>query len=326
MAADPHSLTEHLPEWVDAICSSGRFEDASRLYRFDDGRSFVVPLVRRRFPYGPRMAYGSGWGIGGIVGPNLDPGAVEAVLADLADDEAVYTHLRPNPLNAAIWDEADTSVARSISRRAHVLSLEGGVESTRQRLRKSGAVGIRRARNKGVEVSVFLGGEMVEAYYELYMLSIERWAERQNEPLALARARARRRDPLSKLQTLGRSLGDSFRLYLAYADGEPVAGNIVLSGPNNSHSTRGAMDAEKARSNKATYAAEWAAIEDACEAGHRSFQMGESGGNTSLSDYKERFGAEPIVYSEYRIERIPLLAVDGWARGAAKRVIGFRDH
>ena len=327
VAADPDSLTEHLPEWVDAICSSGRFEDASRIYRFDDGRSFVVPLVRRRFRYGPRMSYGSGWGIGGIVGPDLDPLAVEAVLADLADNEAVYTHLRPNPLKAAIWDEADTSVARSIPRRAHVLSLEGGVEPTLQRFRKSGRVGIRKAEKKGIDVSAFLGGEMLDVYYEkLYMVSIERWAERQREPLALARARARHRDPLAKLEEIARHLGESFRLYLAFVEDEPAAGSIVVSGPNNSHSTRGAMDADKVRSTHAGYAAEWAAIKHACEVGHRSFQMGESGNNRSLSEYKERFGAEPITYNELRIERLPLLTIDGWARGAVKRLIGFRDH
>lgn len=284
-------------------------------------------MVRRRVRYGPRMAYGSGWGIGGIVGPDLDPAAVEGILADLVNDEAVYTHLRPNPLKAAIWDEADTSIARSIPRRAHVLSLEGGVEPTRQRFRKSGRVGMRKAQKHGVEVSVFLGGEMLDVYYErLYMVSIERWAERQREPLALARARARHRDPLRKLETLARHLGDAFRMYLAFVDGEPVAGNIVVSGPNNSHSTRGAMDADLARITYAGYAAEWSAIKDACEAGHRSYQMGESGSNPSLSEYKERFGAEPITYNEYRIERLPLLTVDAWARGAVKRVIGFRDH
>ncbi len=327
VAADPDSLTEHLPQWVDAICSAGRFEDASRLYRFDDGRSFVVPLVRHTVRYGPRMAFGSGWGIGGIVGPDLDAVAVEAILADLAADEAIYTHLRPNPLKAAIWEKADTSVARSIPRCAHVLSLAGGLEATQRRFRKSGRVGIRRAERSGVEVSVFLGGEMLDVYYEkLYMVSVERWAERQREPLVLARARGRHRDPLAKLETLARYLGDSFRMYLAFLDGEPVAGNIVLAGPNNSHSTRGAMDGDKARGSRAAYAAEWASIKDACEAGHRSFQLGESGNNRSLSDYKERFGAEPIEYNEYRIERLPLLTLDGWARNTTKRLIGFRDH
>ena len=40
-AADPASLPEHRPEWVDAICAAGQFSDASRLYSFPDGRRFV---------------------------------------------------------------------------------------------------------------------------------------------------------------------------------------------------------------------------------------------------------------------------------------------
>lgn len=45
---DPQALPEHALEWVNAICAGGGYGDATRLYEFDDGRRFVLPLVFRR--------------------------------------------------------------------------------------------------------------------------------------------------------------------------------------------------------------------------------------------------------------------------------------
>ena len=174
-------------------------------------------------------------------------------------------------------------------------------------------------------MTTHVGGEKLDVYYDLYLGAIERWASRQHEPIALARFRALRRDPLRKLEQIAQRLGSSFRLFLASVDGVPAATNIVLWGPNNAHSTRGAMDYELGAKANAAYAADWAAIRDACDAGFSSYQMGESGQNKSLADYKERFGARPIDYNEYRLERLPLLAMDKAVRTSVKRLIGFKD-
>ena len=39
------------------------------------------------------------------------------------------------------------------------------------------------------------------------------------------------------------------------------------------------------------------------------------GGVTSLMEFKERFGAQPITYDEYRLERLPIRSLE---RGQAK--------
>jgi hypothetical protein len=67
------------------------------------------------------------------------------------------------------------------------------------------------------------------------------------------------------------------------------------------------------------------AIQAACDAGCASYHMGESGRSRGLGFFKSRFGAEPHPYQEYRLERLPLTAVDRAMRSAVKRVIGFRD-
>ena len=46
-AADHGALAEHGPRWIDAICATGPWRDASRLYELGDGRRFVLPLVRK---------------------------------------------------------------------------------------------------------------------------------------------------------------------------------------------------------------------------------------------------------------------------------------
>ncbi len=177
-----------------------------------------------------------------------------------------------------------------------------------------------------MEVTLHFGGDMIDVFHSaLYMPSIDRWAERQREPKALARLRAGRRDPLRKVQTISNRLGRQFRLYLASVGGVPAAGCVVLWGPHNAHYTLGAMDYDVARESYAAYAAQWAAIRDACDDGFRWYQMGESGQNVPLSQFKQSLGAEPIDYAEYRIERLPLLAVDRTVRNAAKRAIGFKD-
>lgn len=323
--ADRDAVTEQTPVWMDALAAAGGFRDASRLYRFGDGRRFVLPLVRRS-GYGPRTGFGTGWGIGGIVGADLDSSAVTSIVADLREDRAVYSHVRPNPLQQRAWSEANTVPAKPITRRAHLVDLGGGIDETHDRFRRSGQRGVRLAERAGVEVTTHLAGEALDQYYErLYLPSIQRWAARQHEPLALARVRATRRDPLAKLQKIAATLGDSFRLYLGWVEGELAVGNVVVAGPHNSHATRGAMNYDLAGKSRASYAADWAAIRDACAAGHRWYQMGESGENQSLAAYKERFGATAVDYNEYRVERLPLLEIDAGLRTAAKKLIGFRD-
>jgi hypothetical protein len=63
---DPQALPEHAPEWVNATCAAGGYGDATRLYEFDDGRRFVLPLVFRRGPIslGGSLGY---WGIGDLL-------------------------------------------------------------------------------------------------------------------------------------------------------------------------------------------------------------------------------------------------------------------
>ena len=111
-----------------------------------------------------------------------------------------------------------TSVTLTIPRRAHVIDLTGGADAAWPSCPSRPAAAPGWPRRAGVRVEIDRTGALLEDYYRLYLLSVDRWAERQHEPRALARFRARRRDPLTKLQAMSEHLGKAFVVTLAYVD------------------------------------------------------------------------------------------------------------
>ena len=326
-AADPASLPEHRPEWVDAICAAGQFSDASRLYSFPDGRRFVLPLVRRNGAQGVGGWYMSpppAWGIGGLIGDGLDSNVVHEVVDDLRSLRAVRVSIRPDPMSAPAWGATVGTDVTVLPRYGHVLELDGDIDAIEARCSKGTRNGCRKARKLGVTVDVRRDGALLDVHYELYERSVARWAEHQHEPLQLALWRARRRDPLSKLRAIAVAMGNDFRHLVAYHDGQAVASSILLLG-STAHETRSAMDRELAAPVRASDLLQISAIKEAVDAGCARYHLGESGPSASLAAFKEKFGAVGHRYAEYRIERLPVTRMDLGVRTAVKRVIGFRD-
>jgi hypothetical protein len=326
VASSPAALPEQTPEWVDAITADGRYEDASRLYEFRDGRAAVLPLVRRRRAPGDWLSsFPPGWGIGGPVGPAIDVTLVRAVVDDLTRLRATRITVRPDPTTADVWAQATAGTTTlAVARRGHVLDLAGGIEATRARLGSQARRNLRIAHKRGVTVQTDAGDRLLPLYYQLFLRSVDRWARAQHEPVTLARWRAGRRDPLAKLQSISEALSGRMRTTIAFVDGRPAAGVIVLHG-RTAHYTRGAMDKALAARTYASHLAQWTAIEDACRSGMASYHMGESGNSDSLASYKEQFGAVSVPYAEYRFEQLPITRADTALRGSVKTVLRFRD-
>lgn len=322
VAADPTSMADHSPAWTDVLTATSPFEDASRLYRFADGRRMVLPLARRR---GALVSFPDGWGIGGLVGDARDVAAVTAVLTDLATAPALLARVRPDPLAGDLWARAGAAVgATARPRRAHVIDLTVGLDGLWDGLSGSVRRSVKKARKAGLVITDEATAANLTAYYRLYLLSLDRWAQRSREPRWLARRRGIRRDPLRKLEVMADVLGDRFRLWLAWLDGEPVAGSIVLLG-NAGHATRGAIDRERAAPTRASHLLEWLALEEAVAGGATVQHLGESGTSASLSMFKESFGARPVTYADHTLERLPVTAADRHLRTGVKRLVGFRD-
>ncbi len=326
LASAPGALPEQSPEWIDAMVASGRYDDASRLYELRDGRRLVLPLVRRRGWLGGWLgSFPAGWGIGGPVGDALDASVLRRIVGDLAGLRATRIVVRPDPLTAGLWHEAVAGLpVTAVGRRAHVLDLSGGREAVEGRLAGRTRRSIRTAERRGVVVETDGTGRLLPQYYQLFLRSVDRWAGRQQEPLALARWRAGRRDPLDKLYALSEAMRGGLRVSIAFVEGRPAAGVIVLRG-RTAHYTRGAMDREIAGPSRASFLAQWTAISEAIDAGCTAYHMGESGDSASLAAYKEQFGARSVTYAEYRLERLPITRADDLVRAAAKRALGVRD-
>jgi hypothetical protein len=326
-ADDPDVLPTQSPAWTDAVCATGRWADASRLYRVDGGRRLVLPAVRQRLggPFGVEASMPTHWGFGGLIADGgVTAADVRVVLDDLAARRVLRQSLRPNPRHGHLYRGAAPRGSVAIARRAHILDLAGGADVVFKGFAESRRRAVRKGEKSGLDVECDTTGRLLPEFFELYARSEARWAEQQHEPAALARFRTRFRDTIQKWQNIAAHLDGGCRQWVARHDGRPVASIIVLFGTN-VHYTRGAMDKELASPVRANDLLMWKAIQAACEIGAESFHLGESGTSGSLSDYKERFGARPFDYPELRLERVPFTRADTAARSVVKRVIGFQD-
>lgn len=327
--SDPFALVSQSPGWMDVLTATHRWHDASVLLTTGGGRELVVPLAGRFGDRGLQASFGEGWGMGGVLakgGPT--PSDVATVFVWLRQQGAMQIGFRPNPALADVWHRGaagdDLVIVPKV---AHLLDLgDRGADAVfSERLSRQARRNVRRAERLGVEVETDGSVAAVRRFSDLMRASLDRWAERSREPRRLAHWRAARRDPLDKFLVMARVLGDRFRLHIAYVDEVPAAAAIVLVDGRNAHYTRGVMDVAVAGRTNASDHVQWAAIRDAVELGCSTYHMGDTGTHETLAHFKEKFGAEPVPYAQYRIERLPLTAADAVVRSAVKRLIGFRD-
>lgn len=327
IADDLGALPEQAPEWIDALVATSRHRDASRLYSFADGREVLLPLVERRGMAGIGgwlQSYPQGWGMGGLIGASIDPSMTRSILQDLRSLGKQRISIRPDPLKWPSWADALDDGVYCIPRRAHVVDLAGGADGVWARMSKSARRGVRNAESSGVHIETGSSDALLRTYYSLFLMSVDRWANQQHEPLVLARARAKHRDPLAKLQSMSEHLGNNLLVTLAYVDGRPAAGSISLFA-GTAHDTRSAMDRELVDSTGAGDLVQWTTLKLACERDCSAYHLGESGKSTKLALFKEKFGARPFDYAELRIERLPWTPADVALRTGVKRVLGFHD-
>jgi hypothetical protein len=168
-------------------------------------------------------------------------------------------------------------------------------------------------------------GRLIPVFDRLYRLSVDRWAAQQHEPLRLARWRAQRRDSSAKFATVARHLGAACRVWVAWRQGQAAAAIVVLRQGGQVTYWRGAMDREVIGKTGANQQLHRLAIEDACRTGAVRYHLGDSAPGSSLAEFKAGFGAVERHYCSYRLERLPLTAVERGARSAVKRVLRFRD-
>lgn len=330
LLSDREAIPYQMPAWLDAICATGGYQDASRLYETASGQQLLLPMVRRSgLPtiLTTEASLPSSWGMGGVLARKpIQAEELAALFADLASLPVLRTTIRPNPRLGEIWAAAAPQGAVAIPGLAHVLDLEGGFEKVwMKRFKKNTRRRIRKAeRHSQLVVECDTTGKLVPVFYDLLECSFKRWARQQNEPLWLTRWRGQQRDPLRKFELIADLMGDACRIWVAWIDGQPAAASLVLQ-YGNVNDSRNAMDKELVGVSGANDLLLKLSIEDACQAGCRYYHLGESGSSKGLAHFKERFGALPYPYAKYHLERIPITSFDASLRGFVKRLIGFKD-
>jgi hypothetical protein len=327
---DPSVTPSQSRIWADVIARSSGARDRSRHYRFSDGVEAVLPLFTRRYDQRLIRVFRSpppAWGFGGLFSTApLKAEHLRAVMDDCARLAGAAVQIRPNPVDADVWDEAARGTAwQALPRNAHVVDLTGGFDEVwEKRFPGSTRTKIRKAIKAGVTVESGTSDKLIEEFDTLFRVSVARWAQGQNEFGWLAALRGRFRDPKEKFVAMARGASEIMRVYIGYLEGVPVAGIVVLM-DRNGHVTRGAMDKHKIGRSYANYLLQKAAIEDTCKQSAERYHMGETGSSKSLAEFKSSFGAEAVPYAEYRFERIPILTADQKLRSIVKKMIGFKD-
>lgn len=331
LVSDPYASITQTPAWLDCIRSTGRYEDVTRAYESTDGRLVVLPLCHQRLlpaPIGTAEGWPEGWDLAGVLATDgvVTPADVAAITRDLLRRPTARTGLwiPPMPGRTEVWAEAVPAAVSRLQRTLHLLDLSPGFD----RLWRDAFTGkvrsaCRKAVRRGVEVESGRSGRLVSVFHELFRKSVDRWAHRRRQPVQLARMRAARRESQAKFATVATRLGEACTIRIAWHEGQPVAGTIVLSHGQVATYWRGAMDSELIRGTGANDLLHRLAIEEACLAGQRFYDLGVSPAE-SLARFKESFGAQALTCHGYRMERLPMSRVDRASRQLVKRLIRMR--
>jgi hypothetical protein len=326
VAADPEASVFQTPEWSACVCDAGGYVDSSRLYETSTGRRLLLPMVRARGRAGPLASEASMpkfWGAAGLVSPGqLHPEDIAEILRDLAAAPGVLMSVRPYFPQAAAWEKAGPQSFMIVPHLVHVLDLEGGFDQVwGERFDTKARGGVRKAERAGLTVEMDTTGRLVPQFYDIYLSWHEQQARARGTSPTLARRLAQRCEPLRKFTLVAERLQDACRVWIASDGGEPIATVMALVVGRHAYYWRGCSEREAAARTRANDLLQRLVIEDACLAGCRYYNMGESGGVGSLMDFKKKFGARPLQTPEFRRERLPFTQLSHW-EDAARRSAG----
>jgi hypothetical protein len=313
------------PQWADCICSCDHFSDATLLFRGEDGRRLILPRLRS-FPglfSSPPRHWNLGADASGFLseGGPASPREARALIQEIRRHAGLRTRIVVGRDEARIWASAAPNAIHSIARTAQVLDLRDGFSTVwSKRFTSKVRSNSRKAERRGVVVESDNTGRLIPVFDVLYRISVDRWAQERGYPLTLMRWLAQRQHPQSKFATVARSLGERCTVWIAWRQGEPIAGVIILTeGPRVTY-WRGAMDKERSRGTGANELLHRCAIEAACASERQSYDFGLSQ-TDDLKRFKYTFGTEEVPVHIYYFEKFPMIAAEIKCYQAVKRTI-----
>src|SRR5437764_988133 len=193
LASDSTALVSQSPAWLDCLCASGGYEDASRLYELPAGRRLLLPMVRRGYGEGLlaiEASFPPSWGTGGVIASGgVCAEDLAAVFADLAGRRVMRASIRPNPVLNAAWAKVSPPWAANVPRLAHVLDLEGGFGRVwGKRFTGSARRAVRKAEGAGLTVECDTTGRRMAQFKTRFGARPFPYAEYHLERLPLTAA------------------------------------------------------------------------------------------------------------------------------------------
>jgi hypothetical protein len=248
------------------------------------------------------------WGSGGLLAEDgvHDQDDVRAVVSLLAADTAGSLVMVPNPRLDDRWAGAAAWSYASQKWNYELDTSRGFEEVWGHQFRSTVRTAVRKADKSDVVVERDTTGRLMPLFLPLYQDSVLRWAKDTAMPAWLARSRAARLESLAKFEYVARAFGGACVTWMAFVDGQPAAGIIVLTQGRNTDYWRGAMNLALAGPVRANDLLHARAIEEACRRGMSRYSFGISDPGSSLARFKEGFGATAVPYSGYVLERFPV--------------------
>ena len=327
---NPDTPLSKTPQWSDCICGSDHFSDATLLFRGEDGRRLILPRVRKTGVGGLAGVFASPprhWNLGADASGFLSedgsasPHETSALIQEIRRHSGLRTRIVVGGDDARVWAVAAPDTMYSIDRTAHVLDLYGGFSTVwSKRFTSKVRSNSRKAERRGVVVESDDTGRLIPVFDRLYRLSVDRWAQERGQPVMLMRWLRQRQQPQHAFATVARMLGAQCTVWIAWRQGEPIAGIINLTRGSRVTYWRGAMDKERCCGTGANELLHRCAIEAACADERRSYDFGLSQ-TGDLKKFKATFGTTEVPVHMYYFERIPTAAAEEKCYGAAKRTI-----
>lgn len=278
------------PRWSAILQSvSTGVQSYTHWFRFSDGREAVLPLFSLPKRWGISKLESLPWGtygdlIGGRPFSMEHRAAAVSRLLSLRRPVCDIT-LPPDDAYEEIKSSSRKAETRFLS--THILPLCHSFEETwEKQFHARNRTAIRRAREKGIEVTWSNGEEAVAAIKALYEEAVKRWKGVETLPLSL-------------FDVLLHAPGEEARIWLARLGSRVLTADAMFYGRGEAQYFASASDPQYAKygSSKLVMSE---IIRDACTRGYSIFNFGASGGLEGVEQFKEAFGGQQKTYLRLR--------------------------
>jgi Acetyltransferase (GNAT) domain len=202
-----------------------------------------------------------------------------------------------------------------------VVSLEGGFDAVQGGRRKMTKRKERnRAEKRGVAVTISQDPALLAEYYPIYERACGNWGI---EPTPVSLLQDLLSGPSDEPEQVGDQAGEAFFTCVTL-EGTVIGGHLNLCYGDRVVAWNGVTDPRYGRRYFPATAAIWADLEESCRRGARWLDLGGSGNDTKLEEFKSHFGACEQVRGWYTSDTFALRVLragrDRWRRSKAGRL------